>query len=166
MINNASCSHHFFQINKTPNIVAVTLLEASDKMWAKKELTGEELVFDPKQDIVGPFDLGVALTRTEDPNQKVTPSPSPSPATSPSPETSDKESPTVQPSASPSLNPNLAPSPTVSPTVSPTISPSPLISPTPLTSPSPTPLVSPSPQPSSSPQKTGFNRSPFSAKLV
>jgi ABC-type uncharacterized transport system involved in gliding motility auxiliary subunit len=145
---------------KTPNIVAVTLLEASDKMWAKKELTGEELVFDPKQDIVGPFDLGVALTRTEDPSQKVTPSPSP--ATSPSPETSDKESPKVQPSASPTVTPSIAPSPTVSPT----ISPSPLISPTPLTSPSPTPLVSPSPQPSSSPQKTGFNRSPFSAKLV
>lgn len=149
---------------KTPNIVAVTLLEASDKMWAKKELTGEELVFDPKQDLVGPFDLGVALTRTEDPNQKV--APSPSPATSPSPGIRSQESPTVQPSASPSVTPSLAPSPTVSPTVSPTISPSPLISPTPLTSPSPTPLVSPSPQASSSPQKTGFNRSPFSAKLV
>jgi len=153
---------------KTPNIVAVTLLEASDKMWAKKELTGEELVFDPKQDIVGPFDLGVALTRTEDPNQKVTPSPSP--ATSPSPETSDKESPKVQPSASPSVTPSIAPSPTVSPTVSPSplISPNPTpsISPSPIISPSPTPLVSPSPQPSSSPQKTGFNRSPFSAKLV
>ena len=151
---------------KTPNIVAVTLLEASDKMWAKKELTGEELVFDPKQDLVGPFDLGVALTRTEDPNQKVAPSPSPSVTTSPSPATRSQESPTVQPSASPSITPSLAPSPTVSPTVSPTISPSPLISPTPLTSPSPTPLVSPSPQASSSPQKTSFNQSPFSAKLV
>ncbi len=149
---------------KTPNILAVTLLEASDKMWAKKELTGEELVFDPKQDLVGPFDLGVALTRTEDPNQKV--APSPSPAISPSPATRSQESPTVQPSASPSVPPSLAPSPTVSPTVSPTISPTPTssISPSPLGSPSP--LVSPSPQPSSSPQKTGFNRSPFSAKLV
>ncbi|MFM7439274.1 MAG: Gldg family protein, partial [Snowella sp.] len=149
---------------KTPNIVAVTLLEASDKMWAKRELTGEELVFDPKQDIVGPFDLGVALTRTEAPNQKV--APSPSVTTSPSPATRSQESPLVQPSAIPSVTPSLAPSPTVSPTVSPTISPSPLISPTPLTSPSPTPLVSPSPQPSISPQKTGFNQSPFSAKLV
>jgi ABC-type uncharacterized transport system involved in gliding motility auxiliary subunit len=151
---------------KKPNIVAVTLLEASDKMWAKKELTGEELVFDPKQDLTGPFDLGVALTRTEDPNQKVAPSPSPSPATS------SKESPTVQPSPSPSITPSISstPSPNISPTaspgISPSISPSPLVSPSPSPLISPSPLVSPSPQASSSPQKTGFKRSPFSAKLV
>jgi ABC-type uncharacterized transport system involved in gliding motility auxiliary subunit len=145
---------------KKPNIVAVTLLEASDKMWAKKELTGEELVFDPKQDLTGPFDLGVALTRTEDPNQKVAPSPSPSPATS------SQESPTIQPSPSPSITPSI--SPTASPRISPSISPSPLVSPSPSSTPSisPSPLVSPSPQASSSPQKTGFKRSPFSAKLV
>ena len=151
---------------KKPNIVAVTLLEASDKMWAKKELTGEELVFDPKQDLTGPFDLGVALTRTEDPNQKVAPSPSPSPATS------SQESPTVQPSPSPSITPSISPtpspniSPTASPGISPSISPSPLVSPSPSPLISPSPLVSPSPQASSSPQKTGFKRSPFSAKLV
>jgi len=139
---------------KTPNIIAVTLLEASDKMWAKRELTGEELVFDPKQDIVGPFDLGVALTRTEAPNQKV--APSPSVTTSPSPATRSQESPLVQPSASPSVVPSMS----ASPSVSPSSLPSPLISP------SPTPSISPSPQPSISPQKTGFNRSPFSAKLV
>jgi ABC-type uncharacterized transport system involved in gliding motility auxiliary subunit len=149
---------------KKPNIVAVTLLEASDKMWAKKELMGEELVFDPKQDLTGPFDLGVALTRTEDPNQKVAPSPSPA--------TSSKESPTVQPSPSPSITPSISPtpspniSPTASPGISPSISPSPLVSPSPSPLISPSPLVSPSPQASSSPQKTGFKRSPFSAKLV
>ncbi len=151
---------------KTPNIVAVTLLEASDKMWAKRELMGEELVFDPKQDLVGPFDLGVALTRTEDPSQKVVPSPSVT--TSPSPATRSQESPLVQPSASPSVVPSISPSPSVSPISlpSPLISPSPTpsISPSPLGSSSP--LVSPSPEPSSSPQKTGFNPSPFSAKLV
>ena len=48
---------------KTPDVQAFTLLEASEKMVAKKELT-EDLRIDEKQDLKGPFDLGVALERT------------------------------------------------------------------------------------------------------
>ncbi|MFM7384263.1 MAG: GldG family protein, partial [Microcystaceae cyanobacterium] len=47
---------------KTPDVKAFTLLEASEKMVAKKELT-EDLRIDEKQDLKGPFDLGVALER-------------------------------------------------------------------------------------------------------
>ncbi|MEB3311480.1 MAG: Gldg family protein [Snowella sp.] len=167
---------------KTPNVQAVTILEASDKMWAKKELTAEELTFDPEVDLNGPFDLGVALTRTIDPNQKPTPSPSPastaspnpspSPRPSPSSPISPSPSPTPQPSATPKTtslkdapssvklvsysvaqqNPQSSPKPTISPSPSPT----PQLSPSAPISPtlSPTPQSSPSPatSPATTPQ--------------
>lgn len=125
---------------KMPNVQAVTILEASDKMWAKKELTSEELEFDPQVDLNGPFDLGVALTRAIDPNQKPVPTPSPSPTDSP----------------------NASPTPQSSPSA--IISPSPSISPQ--SSPSATPSLSPSPQPSISPKTTSFNESQSGVKLV
>ncbi|MFN5516519.1 MAG: GldG family protein [Cyanobacteriota bacterium] len=47
-----------------PNVQAVTLLEASEKMVAKRELTEDLAALDPKQDLQGPFDLAVALERS------------------------------------------------------------------------------------------------------
>ncbi len=154
---------------KTPNVQAVTILEASDKMWAKKDLTSEELVFDPKQDLNGPFDLGVALTRTEEPSQKISPSISPSPSSSATPNSSPNiksltsPSPSIsQPSPQISATPTPKPSPTKSSNLSPKISPKPQAS----TSTEPSPNSSISPQPSTSPKTTSFNQSNSSVKLV
>ncbi|MBJ7901246.1 MAG: ABC transporter [Cyanobacteria bacterium RI_101] len=76
-----------------PNVQAVTLLEASEKMAAKRELTEDLAALDPKQDLQGPFDLAVALERASStPLANPTPSPhsSPSPLPSPSPLSSPK----------------------------------------------------------------------------
>jgi ABC-type uncharacterized transport system involved in gliding motility auxiliary subunit len=46
-----------------PGVEAVSLLVTSGQMWAESEFNSE-LTFDPSKDLPGPFDLGVALTRT------------------------------------------------------------------------------------------------------
>ncbi len=46
------------------NVQATSLLVTSEQMWAESNLESEEVIFDPEEDIPGPFDLGVALTRT------------------------------------------------------------------------------------------------------
>ncbi len=46
------------------NVEATSLLVTSEQMWAESNLESEEVIFDPEEDIPGPFDLGVALTRT------------------------------------------------------------------------------------------------------
>jgi ABC-type uncharacterized transport system involved in gliding motility auxiliary subunit len=74
---------------KVEGIQATTLLEASENMLAQRELT-DNFEYNPKTDLRGPFDLGVALERTV---TKSTPSPSPSPTSSPVPR------PTPSPSA-------------------------------------------------------------------
>ncbi|WP_353673756.1 Gldg family protein [Synechocystis sp. LKSZ1] len=66
---------------KVEGVRATTLLEASENMLAQRELT-ENFTYNPKTDLRGPFDLGVALERTA---QKSTPSPSPALSPSPSP---------------------------------------------------------------------------------
>ncbi len=57
---------------KKDGIEAVALLVTNDKMWAEKDLNSEEANFDPTQDLPGPFDLGVALTRTQSSNESKT----------------------------------------------------------------------------------------------
>ncbi|MGB5593460.1 MAG: Gldg family protein, partial [Crocosphaera sp.] len=57
------------------NITATSLLVTSEQMWAESNLESEEVTFDPQEDISGPFDLGVALTRKinqETPDNKTT----------------------------------------------------------------------------------------------
>ncbi|EAZ92842.1 Gldg family protein [Crocosphaera chwakensis] len=46
------------------NVQATSLLVTNEQMWAESNLESEEVIFDPEEDIPGPFDLGVALTRT------------------------------------------------------------------------------------------------------
>lgn len=89
---------------KTPDVSAYSLVESSDKMWAESDLNASDVTFDPKKDLAGPFDLGVALVRKIT-NAIATASPSPqsSPTTSPSPQAS--ASPTLMPS------PQTTPSP-------------------------------------------------------
>ncbi|WP_107666228.1 Gldg family protein [Cyanothece sp. BG0011] len=48
------------------NVEATSLLVTNEQMWAESNLESEEVIFDPQEDIPGPFDLGVALTRTID----------------------------------------------------------------------------------------------------
>jgi ABC-type uncharacterized transport system involved in gliding motility auxiliary subunit len=57
------------------NITATSLLVTSEQMWAESNLESEEVTYDPQEDISGPFDLGVALTRKinqETSNKKTT----------------------------------------------------------------------------------------------
>ncbi len=57
------------------NITATSLLVTSEQMWAESNLESEEVTYDPQEDISGPFDLGVALTRKinqETPDKKTT----------------------------------------------------------------------------------------------
>ncbi len=46
-----------------PDIEAVALLITSDSTWAESRLDGQEIEFDPEEDIPGPLDIGVALSR-------------------------------------------------------------------------------------------------------
>ncbi|MDJ0578718.1 Gldg family protein [Crocosphaera sp.] len=46
------------------NVQATSLIVTSEQMWAESNLESEEVIFDPQEDISGPFDLGVALTRS------------------------------------------------------------------------------------------------------
>lgn len=59
------------EIVNNANIQAVPLLVTGEQMWAESNLNSPDVKFDEGQDIAGPFDLGVALTRkiTEPPNE-------------------------------------------------------------------------------------------------
>ncbi|MDJ0510825.1 MAG: Gldg family protein [Crocosphaera sp.] len=45
------------------NVEATSLLVTSEQMWAESDLDSEEVTFNQEEDIAGPFDLGVALSR-------------------------------------------------------------------------------------------------------
>lgn len=49
-----------------PDIEAVALLITNKQAWAEGRLDGEEIEFDPTEDIPGPLDIGVALNRQND----------------------------------------------------------------------------------------------------
>ncbi|MBR8832166.1 MAG: hypothetical protein N5P05_002387 [Chroococcopsis gigantea SAG 12.99] len=49
--------------SKMNDVEGVSLLIANEKMWAESNITGQSVEFDPKTDLPGPFDIGVALTR-------------------------------------------------------------------------------------------------------
>ncbi|MEG3436925.1 Gldg family protein [Pannus brasiliensis CCIBt3594] len=51
-------------------VEAVSLLITNEKMWAESDLSSPTLQFDAGRDVPGPFDLGVALTRTAKPPKK------------------------------------------------------------------------------------------------
>jgi ABC-type uncharacterized transport system involved in gliding motility auxiliary subunit len=51
-------------------VEAVSLLITNEKMWAEKDVSSPNIQFDAGQDIAGPFDLGVALTRKASPPHK------------------------------------------------------------------------------------------------
>lgn len=73
--------------NPVEGVQATTLLEASENMLAQRQLT-DQFEYNPKTDLRGPFDLGVALERTPPksaPSPASTLSPSSSPTSSPSP---------------------------------------------------------------------------------
>ena len=116
---------------KVENIEAVSLLVASEKMWAESNIESEELTFDETQDIAGPFDLGVALIRKVDLDKKQEPQPSSSPSQldkdSPTPSNTDKTDKTNERKLSekelketaPSFPKNTETTPTPNPTLSP-----------------------------------------------
>jgi ABC-type uncharacterized transport system involved in gliding motility auxiliary subunit len=81
-------------------VKASALLLTNEKMWAESDLESEALTFDDTQDIPGPFDLGVALTRS------ISPQASPSPSVTPTPEIKEN---------SPSPSPNAAVTPSETP---------------------------------------------------
>jgi ABC-type uncharacterized transport system involved in gliding motility auxiliary subunit len=49
-----------------PEIEAVALLITNEQAWAEGRLDGQEIEFDPTEDIPGPLDIGVALNRQND----------------------------------------------------------------------------------------------------
>jgi len=149
-----------------PGIKATTLLEASSAMFATQTLT-EDLEPDPETDLIGPFDIAVALERE---NVKPEPAPSPSPAPAPSPTDQASPNPSPVPTATPSpetqsQGPRFPKNPWASimppavaqdPTVSPSPSPSPEVTVSPPLDPIPeppgaSPTPSPSPTPTTSP---------------
>lgn len=70
-------------------VTATSLLVTSEQMWAESDLESEEVSFDETDDIPGPFDLGVALTRKIDnPQQEKESS-----ETNPSPDSDNQENP-------------------------------------------------------------------------
>lgn len=46
-----------------PEIAAVALLITNEQTWAESRLDGQEIEFNPEEDIPGPLDIGVALNR-------------------------------------------------------------------------------------------------------
>ncbi|ACK72753.1 conserved hypothetical protein [Gloeothece citriformis PCC 7424] len=98
-------------------VEATALLLANEQMWAESDLTSDQIAFDETQDISGPFEIGVALTRAFTPAATTpktdTPKPSPSP-------TSPEKQPTteVKPSPSPT-SPEKQPTTEVKPSPSP-----------------------------------------------
>ncbi len=116
-----------------PNIQATTLLEASEAMYAT-QLLREDLQPNLETDLLGPFDIAVALEREKteaEPSSSppASPSPSSSPESSSVPSETPSPSPTVSPSPSPSPSPESSPVPSETPSPSPTVSPSPTNSP-------------------------------------
>lgn len=101
---------------KVNGVDAVALVVTNDQSWGESNLEAEQLQFDPEQDIQGPIDIGIALTRQEsnnETNNKPTPSPSPSPSPSFSPKSSPSPSPSPTPSSSSKTSPSPSPSPKV-----------------------------------------------------
>lgn len=84
------------------DVESVSLLVTSDRTEAQRLSASGELQFDPNTDPRGPFNLGLALSRTvtdtQDSSTQASPSPSPSPEASPSP--SPSPSPGEDPEAS------------------------------------------------------------------
>ncbi|MBE9204275.1 Gldg family protein [Synechocystis salina LEGE 06099] len=84
-----------------PQIQATTLVEASDLMYAT-QLISEDLQPNPETDLLGPFDVAVALTRE---GKKA--------SSAQETETSnDSDSETINPSPDPTISPTPSPSPT------------------------------------------------------
>ncbi|MGK7931263.1 MAG: GldG family protein [Microcystaceae cyanobacterium] len=94
---------------KTDGVEAVSLVLTDEQMWGESDLESEEITFDPNRDISGPFDIGVALTRTQKPEKSENKSSSPQPNTSPTPQAEITPSPT--PNNSPSPDSNNSPTP-------------------------------------------------------
>jgi ABC-type uncharacterized transport system involved in gliding motility auxiliary subunit len=59
---------------KVSGVTAVALLVTDNQMWAESNLQSDEVVFDDKKDVLGPFDLGVALMRNLAEKKSTTPS--------------------------------------------------------------------------------------------
>jgi len=55
---------------KKDNIQAIALLITDDRTWAESNLSSLEAEYNPKQDIKGPLDIGVALKRTQSQGNK------------------------------------------------------------------------------------------------
>ncbi|ELR98008.1 Gldg family protein [Gloeocapsa sp. PCC 73106] len=49
--------------NTLPEVEAVALLITDEQTWAEARLDSQDIEFDPQEDIKGPLDIGVALTR-------------------------------------------------------------------------------------------------------
>ncbi|WP_013323126.1 Gldg family protein [Gloeothece verrucosa] len=84
---------------QTKGVNAVALLVTNNQMWAESDLTADNIAFDKTKDIPGPFDLGVALTRTFSSSSPTKPD-----ANSSSPSESEKQ-PFPQTTPSPSTTP-------------------------------------------------------------
>lgn len=87
---------------KVEGVEAVPILIGREDMWGESNLESEKITPDANQDLAGPFDLGVALTRQisaaqpskpTGENTPETPSPSPSPTASPQATTTPSPSP-------------------------------------------------------------------------
>ncbi|MCU0536136.1 MAG: Gldg family protein [Hydrococcus sp. Prado102] len=88
---------------KVDGVTAVALMVTDEQMWAESDLESEQIQFDPTKDVPGPFDLGVAFTRSvsktaKKAEEKATPQSFSTPISQPSP----TPSPTPQSSPSPS----------------------------------------------------------------
>jgi ABC-type uncharacterized transport system involved in gliding motility auxiliary subunit len=59
---------------KVSGVTAVALLITDNQMWAESDLQSDEVVFNDKKDVLGPFDLGLALTRNLAEKRSTTPS--------------------------------------------------------------------------------------------
>ncbi|MGK7876225.1 MAG: Gldg family protein [Xenococcaceae cyanobacterium] len=95
----------------------VALLLTNEQSWAESDLEAQELEFDPTEDIEGPFDLGVAFTRTkseaegkseEEKETAESPEPSPSPSPDASEENENEAEVAESPESSPSPSPDAS----------------------------------------------------------
>ena len=84
------------------NIEAIPFLVGSEQMWAESNLDASEVRFDQDQDLPGPFDLGVALSRTISDQEAIKSESSSSDAAADNP----SEVPSPSPQASPLPNDN------------------------------------------------------------
>lgn len=76
-------------------VQSFALLLTNDQMWAESDLTSDQIVFDNTQDIPGPFDIGVALTRTSSATTQTKQEKTNTSKPSPSPTSQKKEKPTT-----------------------------------------------------------------------